>query len=494
MTILLRNLRVPFEHDTGALAQFAADALGVEAAAIRHVDIHRRSLDCRGPLTTEYTLRLDLDDELERRLAEERPHDVVPFAPEPLDDIAPTPRHLPDAPPVVVGAGPAGLFAAWELARRGYRPLVVERGRPVADRRRDVKRFVDEGALDPESNAVFGEGGAGTFSDGKLTARSKDPLTRRVLEVLVEYGAPGDILIDARPHVGTDRLGGVIGAMRASIESMGAEVRFASRLEDIEIGDAGVQAVTVAGERIETSAVVLATGSSAEDVFDLLLRRGVRLEPRPFQMGVRIEHPQATIDKARHRRHAGHPALPPADYQVTARSKPHPVYSFCMCPGGEVMCSSHVEGRLCTNGMSYHTRAGRFANSALVYTATPDAGHPMSGIAMRRRMEQAAWAAAGGAFRAVAQRAGDLLAGRPSRGSIETSYWFETVPGDVSSYLPGEFVTSLKNALKTFDAKLRGFVGEGVLIGFEGRASCPVHCGYQRSAIETLSPSRLLFQ
>jgi uncharacterized FAD-dependent dehydrogenase len=332
--------------------------------------------------------------------------------------------------------------------------------------------------LDPESNVLFGEGGAGAFSDGKLTSRSA--AAGEVLDALVEAGAPAETLYHARPHVGTDLLAGVVRGLRRRIESHGGSFAFGTRAEGLVLEAGAVRGLDTSAGRLEAGAVVLAPGASARDTYGWLLRAGVGLGPKPFQMGVRIEHPQSLVDKAQYGRFAGHPRLGAAEYRLVSRGRPgaKAVYTFCMCPGGEIMAAVASARELSTNGMSRSARDGPYASSALVATFEPHTdfgGEPLAGVHFQARVERAAYAAGGGGWRAVAQRASDYLAGRATRGRLETSYWFGVVAGSISYFLPAGYGKWLARALVEFDNKISGFAGpEGVLVGFEARASGPV--------------------
>lgn len=381
--------------------------------------------------------------------------------------------------PVVAGLGPAGLFCAYLLARYGYSPLVLERGGDIGERDRAVQRFREGGELDPSCNIQFGEGGAGAYSDGKLTTRIHDPLCETVLKTLVENGAPEEILKLAKPHIGTDLLKNVVKAMRTAIVQNGGEVRFRTPLTGIKVRGGRLAAVLADGQPVPCERAVLAVGHSARDTFEMLYKAGVALRPKPFSVGVRIEHPQEMIDRALYGKLAGHPALPPAEYTLSHREGGRACYSFCMCPGGLVVAAASEPGGVVTNGMSYHARDGRNANAALAVSVAPedyDDGTPLGGIAFQRTIERAAYAASGG-YRAPCQTLGDFLRGVPSGkpGAVLPTYEPGVAYGSVSDVLPPFVVAQLGRSLPVFGRKIRGFDSpDALLTAPETRTSSPV--------------------
>lgn len=403
------------------------------------------------------------------------------------------------APIVVVGTGPAGLFCAWALAQAGARVVVLERGGQVQDRLTAVAAFNAGGPLNPESNIQFGEGGAGTFSDGKLTTGIKSPYCAHVLHAFVEYGAPKEILWQAKPHIGTDRLVEVVAAMRQDMIGQGAQVRFDTRMDDLVIEDGKVAAVMATNvrsgtqERIPASRVVLACGHSARDTLEMLAGRGLTLRRKPFSVGVRIEHPQSLINRIQYGRFASHEALGAADYKLSCHLKDgRGVYTFCMCPGGQVVCAASEEGGVCVNGMSEFARDGNNANSALLVAVNPEdlAGEdPLAGIELQRQIERAAFHAAGEGYQAPSQRVGDYLAaaagasGKRSsaakafceRLQVEPTYARGVVWTDLTQVLPGFVSTGLAQGLQEFDRRMPGFAHpDAVLTAPETRSSSPV--------------------
>ena len=402
------------------------------------------------------------------------------------------PRCWGDSRPIVVGMGPAGLFAALELAEMGLRPLVIERGAPVEQRAQDVAAYQATRVLDTRSNVQFGEGGAGTFSDGKLTCGKNSPYTAQVLGTFVAAGAPLEILWQAKPHIGTDVLGGVVARIRERIVACGGEVRFFTQLVDLRIEDGVLTGACLRGEGgdelVEASALILAAGHSARDTFEMLKQRGVELEPKPFSMGVRIEHPQGFIDRALYGAAAGHPALGAADYKInTHLPSGRGVYSFCMCPGGAVVAASSEEGGLCVNGMSVQARDGANANSALLCGVNPEdfadcgsePGDPLAGIAFQRRWERAAFELGGGDWTAPGQTVGSFT-GRSGKGRrkpvrVKPSYPLGVCEADLHSCLPGFVGEALEQALPQLGQKLVGFNNPGAFMtGVEARSSSPV--------------------
>ncbi len=414
-------------------------------------------------------------------------------------DETPLPRPQPVALPnlhgepqiAIVGAGPAGLFCAWALARRGVRSIVLERGKPVRPRRRDLAALTRHGALDPESNYCFGEGGAGTFSDGKLYTRSsKRGDVNEVLAAFVAYGASPDILVDARPHIGTNKLPGVVTRMREHLESAGVVVRFDARVDAIVVRDNAVAGVRLHdGTTIDARAVVVAPGHSARDVHAFVAAAGARVSFKPYAIGVRVEHPQTFIDRAQFGSLAGHPALGAASYRLVEPG----AFSFCMCPGGFIApAATEPEGQV-VNGWSPSSRAGRFANSGFVVEIGPeqladarlDPDDPFAGTAYQRAIEQRAYRAGGGLYVAPAQRLDDFVARRPSRELPECSYPRGVTPADLDAVL-GPLADPLRHALKAVDAKLPGFASAlGIGVGVESRTSSPVRLDRDRETMQS---------
>jgi len=478
MPFIYRNLTLSPHDGEDRLPALIALQLDVSPEALRDFRILRKGIDARRKPRVKviYTVSFSLTDDapLLARLASEPD---LEWQPESLPNVfAPvrTPQRI-----VIVGSGPAGLFTALRLAKYGLTAIVIERGQPVEQRSLDVLKFWKAGLLDPESNVQFGEGGAGTFSDGKLTCRSKDPLAPWVLEQMAGFGAPPEIRYLAKPHIGTDRLRTVVSAIRRHLLDRGFGIQFGCRLTDIVVAGEAVSAVIVNGEtELPCDLLVLASGHSARDTYELLERRKVPLERKAFAMGLRVEHPQALIDRIQY---GGprHPNLPAADYAVawnnnaTGRS----AYSFCMCPGGVVIGGASEEGGVVTNGMSGQMRNALFANSALVVNVTPaDFGgaDPLAGVRFQRHWEQQAFQAGGGGYRAPAGNLMDFM-GLPGKGLLSSSYRPGIVEADLDAVLPPFITQTLREGINEFGRKLRGFVtAEATLVGIESRTSAPV--------------------
>src|SRR4051794_6592325 len=435
MSLKIANLRLELDEPEATLPEKVSARLGIRPQEIARWRILRKSLDARrhDDLHFVYAAEVELPEGEPRLITGSAlGPDVEPFIPDQFEWPEPGSRPL-EQRPVIVGAGPAGLFAGYLLARDGYRPLILERGRAVKDRVADVRRFDEGGPLDPESNYLFGEGGAGTFSDGKLTSRGTGPDVRRVLEILSECHGKPSIVYEHRPHLGSNRLPLVVRTLRRKFEQLGGEVRFTCRVEDLEIADGRLAALLTSSGRVPADVAVLAIGHSARDTYTMLLQRGIVLEARPFQLGVRIEQPQEQVDAVSYGAQAGHPALGAAEYQLVARAGRLDLFTFCMCPGGTVMPSVSEPGYFCTNGMSESRRDTPFANSGLVVTVDPaetGSRHPLAGVHYQQRCERQAFLAGQRQYRAPIQWARDFLAGRPSHGTLPSSYLRGTVPAD----------------------------------------------------------------
>jgi uncharacterized FAD-dependent dehydrogenase len=486
----LTDIKLPLDHPPEAIAKAAIARLKIAPQELISCTVFRRAHDARKKSAIQliYSLDVELKDEAAvlKRFAGD-----INVKPTPDIDYrftAKAPANL-QARPLVIGAGPCGLFAALLLAQMGFRPIILERGKVVRERTKDTWKLWRKSILNPESNVQYGEGGAGTFSDGKLYSQIKDPrhLGRKVLTEFVKAEAPPEILTEAHPHIGTFRLVKMVENMRATIESLGGEYRFESRVTDLDIetGSDGVRRIRgvklANGEHIAASHVVLAIGHSSRDTFQMLETRGVYIEAKPFSIGFRIEHPQSLIDVARFGGFAGNPILGAADYKLVHHAKNgRDVYSFCMCPGGTVVAAASEEGRVVTNGMSQYSRAERNANAGIVVGITPQVdypGGPLAGIAFQRKWEEAAFKAGAGTYAAPAQLVGDFIAGRPSTslGDVIPSYKPGVTPTDLSPCLPDYAITAIREALTSFGRQIKGFdMADAVLTGVETRTSSPL--------------------
>ena len=463
------------------LAAQAAKLLRVRRTDLRSLELLRRSVDAREDVVLTYTLAVSVENEA-AVLRRCRSRKVSRLEPEP--EYRPPEAPPPDVPPVVVGAGPAGLFAALVLAMAGQRPVLLERGRPVEARREDVERFWSSGELDPASNVQFGEGGAGAFSDGKLNTGTRDPRHRFILQCLAENGAPPDILVDAKPHIGTDYLYRTLQNLRKRLLALGTDIRFETRLTDLVTEDGALAAAAVRGPegpcRLPCRSLILAPGHSARDTFEMLHRRGVGMEAKPFAVGLRIEHRQADCDAAQYRAYAGHPGLPASTYKLSCHLPGgRGVFSFCVCPGGQVVAAASEPEGVVTNGMSEFARDGENINGAILTGVTPEdfGTSPLAGVAFQRRLEAAAYALGGGGYRAPAQRVEDFLARRPSSGPgrVRPSYRPGVVWTDLHACLPPFVSAALEEALPILGRKLRGYdAPDAVLTAVESRSSSPV--------------------
>jgi uncharacterized FAD-dependent dehydrogenase len=483
MPIRISNLRLSPDVPEATLPDYLAPILGLTPATLGPWRILRKSLDARDKDALQFVYAAEVTAaEDEARLVElaqrSKRHEtrVQLYREPPFTLPAPGPTALPH-PPVVIGSGPAGLVAAYLLAEQGYRPIVVERGRAVHDRIRDVHRFDVGGPLDPESNYLFGEGGAGTFSDGKLTCRSSGPEVRRVLELFAACKGKPSILYDYRPHLGSNRLPAVVKALRRRIEALGGTVRFSCRVEDLVVIDGRLCGLVTSSGFLPAAAAVLAIGHSARDTYAMLLRRGVPMVPKPFQMGVRIEQPQETVNRVQYGPNRLEDKLGAADYTLVAHGR-HDLFTFCMCAGGHVIPSVSEPGHFCTNGMSLSRRDSPFANSGLVVTVPTDhfgGADVLAGVRLQQVYERKAYECGRREYLCPIQMAIDFLAGRRTRHLPRISYMRGVVAAAVAELVPPLIVEALEHGLPLLDQRWHGrFLREATLVGPEARGSAPV--------------------
>ena len=482
--IQINDIRVPYLDAEAEWKKYAAKICRVREEDLKSARILKKSLDARKKQDIVYlmSVAVSMDPKKEKRVLGCGDSRIQLYA-------TPAPEEIPIGTEslrgraVVVGLGPAGLFCAYTLARYGYRPLVIERGRPISERVRDVEGFWSGAGLDPESNVMFGEGGAGTFSDGKLTSRSKDARGMEVLRIFKEHGAPEEIEYLAKPHIGTDKLRGIVSAMRESIERMGGEVRFSCRLEQILREGNRLTGVRICRNgRTETEpcdALVLAIGQGARDTYRMLLASGVSMQPKPFAVGCRIEHPQEMINTIQFGNAVAAKQLGAAEYRLTGRSGDRGVYTFCMCPGGKVVGSSSGKEQVVVNGMSDYARDAENANAAIIVQVGPEdfGTDPLSGVTYAERLERDAFLLGGGDFRAPASRVDDFLAGRKSGafGNVLPSYRPGVCPADLSRCLPDYVAEGIRDGILAFSRQMKGYdLADAVLTAVESRSSSPV--------------------
>ncbi|OEF94065.1 NAD(P)/FAD-dependent oxidoreductase [Vibrio splendidus] len=483
--IRLTEIKLPLDHEESAIQDAIEAKLGINSDQVLSFNIFKRGYDARKKSKILLIYTLDALVENEAELLEQfisDPH--VKVTPDMEYKFVAKAVENQTERPVVIGFGPCGLFAGLVLAQMGFNPIIVERGKEVRERTKDTFGFWRKRTLNTESNVQFGEGGAGTFSDGKLYSQVKDPkhYGRKVIEEFVAAGAPEEILYVSKPHIGTFKLVTMIEKMRASIIELGGEIRFSTRVDDVHMEDGQITGLTLSnGEEIKSRHVVLAVGHSARDTFEMLYDRGVYMEAKPFSVGFRIEHKQSMIDEARFGKNAGNPILGAADYKLVHHCKNgRTVYSFCMCPGGTVVAATSEEGRVVTNGMSQYSRAERNANSAIVVGIDPERDYPgdaLAGIRLQRELESGAYVLGGENYDAPAQKIGDFLKGRdPSAiGEVQPSF----TPGihltDISKALPDFAIEAIREAIPAFEKKIKGFsTPDGLLTGVETRTSSPV--------------------
>jgi uncharacterized FAD-dependent dehydrogenase len=482
----ITELKLPLDHPDEALRPAIVQRLGIQDAQLLDFTLFKRSYDARkknSELQFIYTIDLNVENEaaLLAKFADD--HNVNPAPDVSYKVVGHAPEGFSERP-LVVGFGPCGIFAALLLAQMGFKPIVLERGREVRQRTKDTWGLWRKSVLNPESNVQFGEGGAGTFSDGKLYSQIKDPLHhgRKVLHEFVRAGAPEEILYVSKPHIGTFRLTGMVETMRQEIIALGGEVRFEQKVTDLLLEDGQLQGVELAsGEKLMSRHVVLALGHSARDTFRMLHARDVFMEAKPFSVGFRIEHPQSVIDQARLGKYAGHPKLGAADYKLVHHAKNgRSVYSFCMCPGGTVVAATSEPERVVTNGMSQYSRNERNANSGVVVGITPEQdypGGPLAGIELQEKLESLAYVLGGSNYQAPAQLVGDFIAAKPSTalGSVEPSYKPGVSLGDLALALPDFAIEAIREALPAFERQIKGFsMHDAILTGIETRTSSPL--------------------
>ena len=485
----LTDIKLPLDHDDSALAAAIVSKLAIAADDLLNINVFKRGYDARNNRDIQliYTVDVEVNSEADllAKFAKDTQVRVTPDMT--YKFVAQAPENLTHRP-VVVGLGPCGIFAALILAQMGFKPIVLERGKAVRERTKDTFGFWRKQPLNPESNVQFGEGGAGTFSDGKLYSQVKDRkhYGRKVLHEFVEAGAPEEILYVSKPHIGTFKLVSMVEKMRQQIIDLGGEIRFSTRVEKLDLdeqdGQFAVKGLHLSdGDYLACKQVILALGHSARDTFQNLYEQGVYIEAKPFSIGFRIEHEQSMIDRCRFGDNAGNPILGAADYKLVHHCKNgRTVYSFCMCPGGTVVAAASEPGRVVTNGMSQYSRHERNANSAIVVGITPEQdypGHPLAGIELQRRLEELAFKAGGENYNAPGQLIGDFLAGKPSAalGDVTPSYTPGVTLTDLSKVVPDYVTQAIREAIPAFDRQIKGFAkADGTLTGVETRTSSPV--------------------
>jgi len=500
----LNEIKLPLNHEEPELAKAILARLKISPEQMLGFTVYKRSYDARkkANISLIYSVDVETTDDagiLARRTDDKHlmpsPDMAYKFVAQGVNAHGRQPR------PVVIGMGPCGLFAALILAQMGLKPIVLERGKTVRERTKDTFGFWRKRVLNPESNVQFGEGGAGTFSDGKLYSQISDPkhYGRKVLTEFVKSGAPEEIIYVSKPHIGTFRLVKMVENMREEITALGGEIRFEQRVTDFDIREEdGVRQMRglhlASGEYIETKHVVLAIGHSSRDTFETLYQRGVYVEAKPFSIGFRVEHPQSLIDQCRFGPNAGHPILGAADYKLVHHaSNGRAVYSFCMCPGGTVVAAASEPGRVVTNGMSQYSRAERNANSAIVVSISPEEdypGHPLAGIELQRRLEEKAYVLGGSNYNAPGQLMGDFVAGRPSSdvGAVLPSFKPGITWTDLATILPDYAVVALREAFPAFDKQVKGyFKHDAVLTGLETRTSSPIRIKRNNDDLQSLN-------
>lgn len=482
----INEIKLPLEADFSDLTLAAAKMMKLKPENIKTLSIYRRSIDSRRKEDIKFVYAVNVETDADesrilKRCDKRRVMAVTPYEYEQVEN-----KHRSEHRPVVVGFGPAGMFCALMLARAGLKPLVLERGHDVDTRTKDVKNFWENRILNVQSNIQFGEGGAGTFSDGKLTTGIKDPRQRKVFTDFVSFGAPEAILFTNYPHIGTDHLVGVVRNLRKEVQRLGGEIRFGACLTDLIIYNHYIQGLTYQTEDgrshdIETDTLVLALGHSARDTVEMLYKKGLRMTRKPFSVGARIEHPREMIDRAQYGNFAGHPALGAANYKMACHgAHARGCYTFCMCPGGMVVNAASEENGICVNGMSTYARDLENSNSALLVNINPEdltGKDPLEGFALQRQMERAAFRLGGGDYTAPAQLVGDFLKEQPSHrfGAVRPSCPTGTVPSDLRQVLPRKVTDTMAEGLLMMDTKLQGFaMPEAVLTGPEARSSSPV--------------------
>ncbi|WP_101772303.1 NAD(P)/FAD-dependent oxidoreductase [Peptostreptococcus faecalis] len=496
--IRVSNIKIDIDDSIDLVKIKTYKKLKINEDDVISFNIYKESIDARKKGIISFVYTVDLELKNEKKVLKFKPKDCIQLDSNKYEDVEMGNLEIKQRP-VIVGSGPAGLFATLLLAQRGYNPILIERGMDVDTRSEDIENFWKSGKLNTKSNVQFGEGGAGTFSDGKLTTRMKDIRCEKVLSEFVKFGAPEDILYSHKPHVGTDILKDVVKNIRKEIIRLGGEVFFDSKLTSIDVKNGEISSIEInESKRIDCQHLILAIGHSARDTYKMIYECGAEMEQKPFAIGVRIEHPQEMINKSQYGKFYNHKRLGAADYRLTAQtSNGRSVYTFCMCPGGMVIASANSENELVTNGMSEHSRDKENANSGLlvnVETKDFDSPHPLAGLEFQRKYESLAFKKGGANYNAPAQLVGNFLNGKPSEkaGSVTPSYRPGVKWCDISDCLPDFVIDSLKEGLVKLNGKLKGFsMGDAVMTGIETRSSAPVRIKRDRDTLESVNIKNL---